>query len=61
VRVLLGITVNAAIVFAAGGIATLLTRRPSWLRALRYQLGTALGALAITLGLDATTPAAAPS
>lgn len=40
---------NAVIVLTAGTIAVFLARRPGWLRAQRYFMGTVLGALALRL------------
>ncbi len=40
---------NAIIVLTAGTIAIFLARRPGWLRAQRYFMGTVLGALAVRL------------
>ena len=46
----LGMAVGAlGLVLAAGAIALFLARRPGWLRAQRYFMGTVLGALALRL------------
>lgn len=57
VQVVVSVGVNLAIVLAAGGIATFLSRRPSWLRVQRFAMGGVLGALAVTLALDTSGPA----
>jgi threonine/homoserine/homoserine lactone efflux protein len=57
VQIVVAVTVNLVIVTAAGTISTFLARRPAWLRVQRYAMGTALGTLAVTLALGATTPA----
>ncbi len=40
---------NAVIVLTAGTVAVFLARRPGWLAAQRYFMGTVLGALALRL------------
>lgn len=50
---------NAVIVLTAGGIAIFLARRPGWLRAQRYFMGTVLGALAVRLLAERTRTAPA--
>ncbi|MCX4734615.1 LysE family translocator [Streptomyces sp. NBC_01363] len=57
IQIVVSVTVNLTIVLAAGTIAVFLSRRPSWLKAQRYAMGTALGALAISLALDTSGPA----
>ncbi|MHC3392558.1 LysE family translocator [Streptomyces lavendulocolor] len=57
VQILVSIAVNLTIVLAAGTIAGFLSRRPSWLKVQRYLMGTALGALAVSLAIDTSTPA----
>jgi threonine/homoserine/homoserine lactone efflux protein len=52
VQIAVALTGNLLIALAAGSIAQLLRRRPGWLRAQRYLMGSVLGALAITLALD---------
>ncbi|MEI7032831.1 LysE family translocator [Streptomyces pratensis] len=59
VQITVALVVNLAIVLAAGAIAAFLARRPSWLRAQRYVMGTALGALAVSVAVDTSTPARA--
>ncbi|WP_236243196.1 LysE family translocator [Streptomyces sp. CC228A] len=61
VQVVVSVSVNLAIVLAAGTVSVVLARRPGWLRAQRYAMGGVLGGLAAALALDARTPAAATS
>ncbi|MDT0270409.1 LysE family translocator [Streptomyces sp. DSM 44915] len=57
VQVVIGVAVNGTFVLAAGLIAAFLARRPGWLRAQRYVMGTVLGGLAAHLALDSSQPA----
>ena len=57
--VILGVTqiaisasVNTAIVFTAGSVASFLARRPMWARAQRWVMGTVLGLLAARMAVD---------
>ena len=59
VQIAVALTVNLAIVLAAGTIAVFLTHRPGWLRVQRYVMGTVLGALAVKLATDNTRPTSA--
>lgn len=59
VQVAVSVAVNAALVLGAGSVAVLLSRRPAWLRAQRYVMGSVLGALAVSLALGTTRRAAA--
>lgn len=59
VQITVSMVVNAALVVAAGTIATFLLRRPRWMRWQRRATGTALGAVGVKLALDAPAPAAA--
>ncbi|MCQ4041152.1 LysE family translocator [Streptantibioticus rubrisoli] len=59
VQVAVSLAVNCAIVLAAGTIARFLERRPTWLRVQRYFMGTVLGALAVRLAVDNSSPAPA--
>lgn len=52
VQVTIGITVNGAVMLAAGRIAVFLARRPAWLRAQRYLMGTVLVGLAVNIAAD---------
>ncbi len=58
VQIVVALTVNLGIVLAAGAIAVFLARRPSWLRAQRCLMGTALGLLAVSVATDTSAPAA---
>jgi len=57
VQITIAISVNTLITLSAGSIAALLGRRPSWLKAQRYLMGTVLGALALKLATDQGRPA----
>jgi threonine/homoserine/homoserine lactone efflux protein len=57
VQIAIALTVNAIIALSAGSIAAVLGRRPTWLRAQRYLMGTVLGALAVKLATDQGRPA----
>ncbi len=59
VQVAVSLTVDLAIVLAAGSIALFLSRRPAWMRAQRYLMGTVLGAFAVKVATDHTRPAVA--
>lgn len=59
VQIAVAVTVNLSIVLAAGTIAVFLARRPGWLRAQRYVMGTVLGGLAVSLAVDTSGPAKA--
>jgi len=48
-----GIVVNAVIVCIAGSLATFLARRPRWLLAQRWVMGTVLGGLALNMATAA--------
>jgi threonine/homoserine/homoserine lactone efflux protein len=51
-QIAISLTVNALIVFAAGGIAAFLVRRPLWARLQRWLMGTVLAVLALRTALD---------
>lgn len=51
-QIAISLTVNALIVFAAGGIALFLVRRPLWARLQRWLMGTVLAGLALRMALD---------
>ena len=55
----IAVTGNAIIVLTAGSIAIFLARRPGWLRAQRYFMGSVLGALAVRLLTERTGTAPA--
>ncbi|MEU6476505.1 LysE family translocator [Streptomyces sp. NPDC047017] len=59
VQIVVSVGVNLGIVLAAGAIAAFLARRPSWLKAQRYVMGTVLGALAVSLAVDTSGPGGA--
>lgn len=59
-QITVALAVNALIVTFAGGLATFLNARPSWLRAQRLLMGTVLGALAVQLAVRRTPAAAGP-
>ncbi|WP_093802569.1 LysE family translocator [Streptomyces sp. Wb2n-11] len=59
VQIVVSVAVNLAVVLAAGAIAVFLARRPSWLKAQRYMMGTVLGALAVSLAADTSGPSKA--
>lgn len=59
-QITVALTVNALIVTFAGGLATFLNTRPTWLRAQRLLMGTVLGALAVQLAARRTPSAAGP-
>ena len=56
-QISVALTGNLLILLGAAGIARLLRRRPSWMRAQRVLMGTVLGALAIKLATDRSRPA----
>jgi threonine/homoserine/homoserine lactone efflux protein len=55
-QIVVAVAVNLTLVLAAGVIADFLSRRPSWLKAQRYVIGAALGALAVSLLVDTSGP-----
>jgi threonine/homoserine/homoserine lactone efflux protein len=59
IQATIAVTGNAIIVLTAGTIAIFLARRPGWLRAQRYVMGTVLGALAVRLLSERTRTAPA--
>ncbi|MQS37999.1 LysE family translocator [Streptomyces katsurahamanus] len=59
VQVVVGTSVNLAILLAAGTVAVFLARRPSWLKVQRYLMGAVLGGLAVSLAVDTSVPAVA--
>ncbi|MCX4749092.1 LysE family translocator [Kitasatospora sp. NBC_01287] len=58
-QIAVSLLVNLLIVAAAGTIAVFLARRPGWLRAQRYLMGTVLGALAVKLATESAPKAIA--
>ncbi len=59
IQIVIALLVNALIVFSAGALATVLVRRPAWIRLQRYLMGGVLGALAVRLAFDRGRPALA--
>lgn len=59
IQATIAVSGNAIIVLTAGTIAVFLARRPGWLRAQRYFMGTVLGALAVRLLTERTRTAPA--
>jgi len=57
IQILVGVTVNAAIILVAGSVAVFLQSKPAWMRWQRWFTGTLLGAIGIKLAVDAPTPA----
>ncbi|GAA1937570.1 hypothetical protein GCM10009717_00020 [Agromyces allii] len=57
IQILVGVTVNAAIILAAGSVAVFLQSKPAWMRWQKWVTGTLLGAIGIKLAIDAPTPA----
>ncbi|MEV0603120.1 LysE family translocator [Streptomyces sp. NPDC050315] len=56
IQIVVSVAVNLTIVLAAGAIAAFLARRAAWLKVQRYMMGTVLGALAVSLAIDTSTP-----
>jgi threonine/homoserine/homoserine lactone efflux protein len=52
-QIVIGVIVNGTIVMIAGSLATFLARRPRWLIAQRWMMGTVLGGLAINMAAAA--------
>lgn len=52
-QIAISVLVNAAIVLAAGSVATLLASRPMWATAQRWLMATVLGGLAVRMATDA--------
>lgn len=59
VQIAVALTVNGLIVLGASTVSTFLTTRPLWLRAQRWVMGSALGAIAVLLVTDRARPAPA--
>jgi threonine/homoserine/homoserine lactone efflux protein len=51
-QICVALTVNGLIVLTAGSVARFLGRRPRWLRAQRYLMGTVLAGLAVRIATD---------
>lgn len=52
VQIVISVSVNAMIAFAAGSIAAFLAARPLWMRFQRYLMGAVLGGLAIRMATE---------
>jgi threonine/homoserine/homoserine lactone efflux protein len=52
IQIAISVSVNAMIALAAGSIALFLGRRPSWLLAQRYLMGTVLAGLAMKMAFE---------
>ena len=50
---MISVSVNALIALGAGSIAVFLTRRPFWMAAQRWFMGTVLAGLAVRLATEA--------
>jgi len=59
IQIRIALTVNCLIVLTASTLARLLGRRPGWLRAQRYLMGSVLGALALRLATEKSRRAVA--
>jgi threonine/homoserine/homoserine lactone efflux protein len=53
VQIAIGVSVNAAILLAAGSISLFLGTRPVWLLAQRWLMGTVLAGLAVRMAFEA--------
>ncbi|MDB5486826.1 MAG: LysE family translocator [Reyranella sp.] len=51
-QIVISLTVNALIVLAAGSVASFLARRPFWMAAQRWLMGTVLATLAVRMAFD---------
>src|SRR5215213_7204457 len=54
IQITIALSLNCIIVLTAGTLALFLGRRPAWLRAQRYLMGSVLGALALRLATERT-------
>jgi threonine/homoserine/homoserine lactone efflux protein len=52
VQIAVALTVNCLIVLTASSVAAFLARKPAWLRAQRYLMGTVLVGLALSMAFD---------
>jgi threonine/homoserine/homoserine lactone efflux protein len=59
-QIAVALTLNALIVLSAGSIAGFLNKRPGWLRAQRYVMGTVLGGLAFRIAAERRAAVATP-
>ena len=53
IQIIISVSVNAMIAFAAGSIALFLGTRPTWLLVQRWLMGTVLAGLALRMALEA--------
>jgi len=53
IQIVISVSVNAIITLAAGSMALFLARRPGWLLAQRYLMGTVLAGLAVRMAFEA--------
>jgi threonine/homoserine/homoserine lactone efflux protein len=53
IQILISVSVNATIAFAAGSIALFLATRPGWVLVQRYLMGTVLAGLAMRMAFEA--------
>ncbi|GAA0379065.1 MULTISPECIES: LysE family translocator [Micromonospora] len=58
IQITVALTVNCLIVLTAGSVSSFLARKPTWLRAQRYAMGTVLIGLAVSMAFDRTEAAA---
>jgi threonine/homoserine/homoserine lactone efflux protein len=59
-QIAIALTLNCAIVLSAGSVASFLARRPAWLRAQRYVMGSVLGGLALRIAVQRRATAVTP-
>ena len=52
IQIVIGVSVNATVAFAAGPIALFLGTRPAWLLVQRWLMGTVLAGLAVKLAME---------
>ncbi len=52
IQIVIGVSVNAMVAFAAGSIAVFLGTRPTWLLIQRWLMGTVMAGLAVRLALE---------
>jgi threonine/homoserine/homoserine lactone efflux protein len=59
-QIAIALTLNAAIVLTAGTVAAFLGRRPAWLRAQRYLMGSVLAGLGLRIAAERRAAVAIP-
>lgn len=52
IQIVIGVSVNAMVAFAAGSIALFLGTRPTWLLVQRWLMGTVLAGLAVRMAME---------